>query len=151
MGLEALKSIGRMYTDSRRTASLNAMNWKLSRGLRGKKGGSVEEPGASSLWTEEQEETDSDREEEREPSGGASKEASDEGKRKPSRAGQSQKEKNAELGGEKEQAAVPGPGGKLTLHQAVIWSEILGPPVGKKNREKRMERLHGDRSYAGRR
>lgn len=37
------------------------------------------------------------------------------------------------------------------LRQAVIWAEILGPPAGRKNRKKRMERLHGYRSNAGRR
>lgn len=40
--------------------------------------------------------------------------------------------------------------GRQGLQNAVVWAEILGPPVAKRNRQKRMERLHGDRSNAGR-
>lgn len=40
--------------------------------------------------------------------------------------------------------------GKKELQNAVVWTEILGPPVAKRNRQKRMERLHGNRSNAGR-
>lgn len=39
----------------------------------------------------------------------------------------------------------------LDLQEAVVWSEILGDPVSRKRRKKRMGQLYGNQSYAGRR
>ena len=56
-------------------------------------------------------------------------------------------------------AALPVPlGGTVTeknpsmsLQEAVVWAEILGEPVSRKRRKKRMGQLYGNQGYAGRR
>ena len=38
----------------------------------------------------------------------------------------------------------------MNLQEAVVWSEILGEPVCRKNRRRRRARSYGNRGYAGR-
>lgn len=39
----------------------------------------------------------------------------------------------------------------MNLQKAIVWAEILGEPVSRKRRKKRMGQLYGDQGYAGRR
>lgn len=39
----------------------------------------------------------------------------------------------------------------IDFQEAVVWAEILGDPVSRKRRKKRMGQLYGDQGYAGRR
>lgn len=71
-------------------------------------------------------------------------------KKSTSKEKKSEEPKHKELKSKERVAAAVKEPETIELQEAVLWAEILGEPVSKKRRRRRIEQIYGNQSYARR-